>query len=416
MTPAVVVSHVSKSYRRHGSLRPATLKEAALSGALRRHPERVLWALQDVSLAVEAGLSVGLVGPNGAGKSTLLRLIGGVGRPDGGTITTRGRVGALLELGAGFHPDLTGRESAMLAGVIAGLSRAEVRRLLPAIVAFAELEDFLDSPLRTYSSGMMTRLAFSIASHVEPELLLIDEVLAVGDLGFQRRCIDRIRAFQQNGVAMILISHDPQLIAELCHQVVWLRGGRVAAQGPPREVTARYTAEMVAQTLSITPDTDAVSLTPTGRELRMRENRFGSQEAAVAAVNLRDAWGAPCSELPSGAALCLDIVVEMPETIDDLTLAATLIRADGVMCLDTSRLLTRSRPGACRRLLTLKIDRLDVVAGEYAFDIGLYSSAWDRTYDYHWRGYPLMVVGQTSSTGILAPPLSWTESEPGQAL
>jgi hypothetical protein len=144
----------------------------------------------------------------------------------------------------------------------------------------------------------------------------------------------------------------------------------------------------------------------------VRQNRFGSQEATVAAVNMRDAWGAPCSQLPSGAALRLDIVVEMPETVDELTVAATLVRADGVMCLDTSRLLTRGRQGACRRLLTLTIERLDVVAGEYAFDIGLYSSAWDRTYDYHWRGYPLMVVGQTSSTGVLAPPLSWTEGEP----
>jgi lipopolysaccharide transport system ATP-binding protein len=416
VTAAVAVSHVSKSYRRYGSLRTTTLKEAVLSPGFRVRAERSLWALEDVSLTVEAGASVGLVGPNGAGKSTLLRLIGGVGRPDRGSITTQGRIGALLELGAGFHPDLTGRESAMLAGVIAGLSRGEVRRLLPAIVAFAELEDFLDSPLRTYSSGMVARLAFSIAAHIEPDLLLIDEVLAVGDLSFQRRCIDRIRAFQQEGVTIVLISHDPQLIAELCQQVVWLRGGRVAAQGPPGEVTARYTAEMVAQTLSITPDTAAVSFTRGGGELRMRQNRFGSQEATLGAVTLRDAWGTPCSQLPSGAALRLDVVVEMPATIDDLTVTATLARADGVMCLDTSRLLTRGRPGACRRLLTLTIDRLDLVAGEYAFDLGLYSSAWDRTYDYHWRGYPLLIVGHTSSTGVLAPPLSWTENDPGRTL
>jgi lipopolysaccharide transport system ATP-binding protein len=412
MPAAVVVSHVSKSYRRHTSPKSTTLKEAALAGFRNMRPAQSFWALQDVTFALEAGLTIGLIGPNGAGKSTLLRLIGGVGRPDRGSITVQGRIGALLDLGVGFHPDLTGRESAMLAGVIAGLSRGQVRRLMPTIFAFAELEDFIDAPLRTYSSGMQARLAFSIASHMEPDLLLIDEVLAVGDVSFQRRCIGRIRAFQGQGVSIVVVSHDPRLIADLCHQVVWLRGGRVVAQGQPREITSRYAAEMAARTREITPVSSAVTLTPAGRRLRLHENRFGSQEATVVAVDILDGWGVPSSEVPSGAALRLDIEVVIPEIVPELRVAATLVRADGVVCLDTSRLVTRRQAGECRRLLTLEIDRLDVIAGEYAFDVGLYSPDWDRTYDYHWHVYSLMVVGQTSPSGILAPPLSWTEREP----
>jgi lipopolysaccharide transport system ATP-binding protein len=183
---------------------------------------------------------MGLIGANGAGKSTLLRLIAQVGRPDSGTVEVRGRMSALLDLGAGFHPDLTGRENVFLGGVISGYTRREVRRRLDEIVAFAELESFIDNPLRTYSTGMRLRLAFSVAALTEPEILIIDEVLAVGDLAFQHKCVLRIQHLKGTGCTMLVCSHDPGLIRELCDTAAWLDAGRVASVGAAEAVLDSY--------------------------------------------------------------------------------------------------------------------------------------------------------------------------------
>jgi len=183
---------------------------------------------------------VGVIGGNGAGKSTLLRLLGRVGRPDEGSATVYGRVDALLDLGAGFHPDLTGRENVFISGVINGLLRREVAKQFDSIVAFSELEEFIDSPLRTYSTGMQMRLAFAVATHTHPSVLLIDEVLAVGDLAFQRKCLDRIAQFKAEGCTIILVTHDTGLVAKMCDEAVWLHAGRVMAHGPADEVARQY--------------------------------------------------------------------------------------------------------------------------------------------------------------------------------
>jgi homopolymeric O-antigen transport system ATP-binding protein len=243
MRDAVVAANVSKRFRRYHLDRPATVHEALLRGFRKLGAAQSFWGLDDVSFRVAPGSLTGVVGRNGAGKSTLLRLIGGLGRPDRGTISVRGRVGAILNLGAGFHPELTGRENLFVNGVIGGLTRNEVRARYDAIVAFSELEDFMDSPLRTYSTGMQMRLAFSIAIHSQPDVLLIDEVLAVGDFAFQRKCLDRIAELRSAGCAIIVVSHDVTMIAELCDQALWLRSGRLAAIGSAMEVVEPYIAE-----------------------------------------------------------------------------------------------------------------------------------------------------------------------------
>jgi lipopolysaccharide transport system ATP-binding protein len=240
---AIEVRGVSRAYRRYSADRAWTWQEAIVRG-LRRAPAETFWALREVSFSIAPGRMVGVVGHNGAGKSTLLRLVGGVGRPDAGQITVRGRIGALLDLGAGFHAELTGRENAYIGGVISGLTRAEVAARFEAIVRFAELEDFIDSPLRTYSSGMIMRLAFAVAAHIEPEVLLIDEVLAVGDLAFQEKCLERIRAFKAGGCTILLVSHDAGQVADLCDEALWLRGGRLAAHGPAAAVAGEYISAM----------------------------------------------------------------------------------------------------------------------------------------------------------------------------
>lgn len=244
MNSIVAVHNLGKQYRRYHADRPLTLQEAVLNGMRWLQPMERFWALRDISFEIPSGRMFGILGHNGAGKSTLLRLIGGVGRPDEGNVETRGRIGALLDLGVGFHPDLTGRENVFINGVISGLTRSEVKERFEAIISFAELEGFVDSPLRTYSTGMQMRLGFSIAVHTDPEILLIDEVLAVGDLAFQKKCLERIVQFKERGCTILLISHQADMIGQLCDEVLWLRSGQIVALGSPDDVVSRYVAEM----------------------------------------------------------------------------------------------------------------------------------------------------------------------------
>ncbi len=242
MKDTVIVRGLGKQYRHYHKDRPRTLQEFFQRGLRGLKPVEYFWALRDVSVTVAPGRMVGVIGGNGAGKSTLLRLIGGVGRPDEGGVMAHGRVGALLDLGAGFHPDLTGRENVFINGVINGLTRREVAKQFNSIVAFSELEEFIDSPLHTYSTGMQMRLAFAVATHTHPEVLLIDEVLAVGDLTFQRKCLQRIAQFKIEGCTIILVSHDTELVAKLCDEALWLVAGRLVAHGAANVVVDQYLA------------------------------------------------------------------------------------------------------------------------------------------------------------------------------
>jgi ABC-type polysaccharide/polyol phosphate transport system ATPase subunit len=264
MEAAVVVSNVGKKYRRFHPERPSTIQEAMATGARgwrRMKSVEEFWSLSGVSFTVGAGRTVGILGANGSGKSTLLRLIGGVGRPDTGHIEVNGRLGGLLDLTAGFHHDLSGRENAMLAGILNGLSRREVLERMDDIVSFAEVEDAIDSPIRTYSSGMQMRLAFSVTVHCNPDILLIDEVLAVGDMAFREKCLDRIARFKADGCSMLLVSHVGSTVEEMCDEAVWLDAGRLKAQGPVGEVVAHYTSHTKANPsrLRVAPKVDPVT-------------------------------------------------------------------------------------------------------------------------------------------------------------
>lgn len=247
MDYSVAVKGLSKQFYRYHADRPWTLHETLARGLRRLHPFERFWALRDVSFAVAPGRMVGLIGSNGSGKSTLLRLIGGVGRADEGSIDVRRRMGSLLDLGTGFHPDLTGRENVFVNGVICGLTRREVTQRFDSIVAFAELEAFIDNPIRTYSTGMQMRLGFAIAVHAEPEILLIDEILSVGDRSFQRKSFDRISRFKAEGCTIILVTHDTDVVREVCDEAIWLNSGRLVLHGHPDEVVARYIAATDAE-------------------------------------------------------------------------------------------------------------------------------------------------------------------------
>lgn len=239
MSGTIVVDGLSKRFRHWEPNRAMTFQEIVQRGFRWKKPG-YFWALSDVSFTVQPGRMVGIMGFNGAGKSTLLRLVAGVGFPTSGRVAITGRLGAILDLGVGFHPELTGRENVYVSGVSCGLTRREVAQRFDSIVAFSELEAFLDRPLRTYSTGMHLRLAFAVASHIDPQVLLIDEVLAVGDLGFQRKCMDRIRSFKQSGCTGLIVSHGPDAVRALCDDVIWLDRGRIVMFGPAEEVVTQY--------------------------------------------------------------------------------------------------------------------------------------------------------------------------------
>jgi lipopolysaccharide transport system ATP-binding protein len=239
---SIVVEGLGKRYWLRGE-RPVTLQQALAAAVGAWRAPREFWALRDVSLRIAPGESVGVVGDNGAGKSTLLRLVCGLGRPTRGVARVDGRVAALLELGAGFHPQLTGRENLYVSAVVSGLRRSEVDARLPDIVEFAEVGPFLDQPLRTYSSGMQMRLAFSVAIHVDPAVLVVDEALAVGDTRFQARCVERIEGFHRMGRTLLVVSHDLGLVRRICSRAVELRHGRVVRDGPAGAVIDAYLRE-----------------------------------------------------------------------------------------------------------------------------------------------------------------------------
>jgi lipopolysaccharide transport system ATP-binding protein len=293
VTPGrIVVDRVSRTFRVYPKAQ-RTLKDIFVSRG--RSGAREVRALSDISLAVEPGEAVGLVGRNGSGKTTLLKLISGIIKPTSGHLEAGGRVASLLELGAGFHPDFTGRENVYLNGSIHGLSRARVREVMDEIVAFAELEQFIDLPVRTYSSGMFMRLGFSVAAHIQSDVLLLDEVFAVGDEQFQRKCFGKIAEFKHRGGTILFVSHDAQAVERLCDRAVLLRQGEVAFDGDTREAIGAYRRLLAADA---NPD-----------ELEAGLRDWGSGEARVVSAQLLDDDGEERLQFAAAEAATVRLVI-----------------------------------------------------------------------------------------------------------
>lgn len=239
----IEVDRVSKKFRRHSGLRGTTTLMSYILHDM-HNPQNgrreFFWALKEISLKVPKGETFGIIGPNGSGKSTLLQLINGILKPDGGTVAVRGDIAALTHLGAGFHPDLSGRENVLINGVVLGMTRNQIRAKFDEIIEFAELQDFIDEPVRTYSTGMAMRLGFSVAVHVDPEILLLDEVFSVGDAAFSKKCIARMDLFKQAGKTIVVATHDLDMVKSWCDAALWLDKGAVRSQGDPLEVAEAY--------------------------------------------------------------------------------------------------------------------------------------------------------------------------------
>lgn len=343
MAPVIEVEGVSKRFRLyHEQYR--SLKERVIHAG--RIPHEEFWALRDISLSVNEGETVGLLGHNGSGKSTLLKCIAGILRPTGGSISTTGRISALLELGAGFHPDLTGRENVYLNGLILGLPRHEIERRFDEIVAFAELEAFIDNQVKHYSSGMYIRLGFSVAVHTDPDLLLVDEVLAVGDEAFQRKCLDRVRRLQREGVTIVFVTHAPDLVRQICDRAVVLDHGLLVTDAPAGEAVRVFREHLLAGGGGLAAD--AVPSTDKNRNLKVR----------ITDVEMDHAAKAERRYLLPHERLTVTVRFDTSERVDDVVFGIAIYDIEG-----------KELYGVNTEILGMDIGSLEG-PGEIVFDIG----------------------------------------------
>ena len=364
--PAIEVEGLSKRFRLYRE-KPSSLKARLISSRTRAEE---LWALRDVEVDVAEGETLGLVGHNGSGKTTLLKVIAGILRPTAGVVRTRGRVAALLELGAGFHPELTGRENVYLNASFLGLSRRETQRAYDDIVAFAELEDFMDNQVKFYSSGMLVRLGFAIAVHVDPAILLIDEVLAVGDEAFQRRCIDRVRAFQREGRTIVFVTHALDLVRQICDRAVMLHHGRVHAAGEPDDVVQELRYVMLRQDPNFIPEE-------------------GSREVEIDQVALVREDGSTGGPVGVGEDLVIQVDVRPNEPVDDLDVSFAVLDWTNRLAVDgrTSRAGIDLGPLSGKRRVRFRLRSLPLLPGRYWVTVGLESRRTGKLYHVQTQRY-----------------------------
>ena len=368
------------------------------------------WALRDVSFEINPGAMVGIIGPNGAGKSTIMKLVSRIIEPTSGQLEVEGRVGALLELGAGFHHELTGRENIYLNGSILGLRRQEIRKELDSIIAFAGIEQFIDIPVKHYSSGMFVRLGFSVAAHTRPDILLIDEVLAVGDAEFQQKCLDKIAEFQRSECTIIFVSHDLHSVGQLCSQVMWLDHGQIKQIGDPNRVISSYMAHLEQQ-LS---------------EKLAIENRLAAEASAKAgelfirAVTMTDEEGKPQWTFGSGDVVRVQIEYESQGLVEEPVFSLLLHRSDGLYVSSTNTYNIdpiELGPIEGRGTVTVEIDELNLYAGDYFLSVGAYLEPdppyWSAPAHFLDKQFSFRVVSEQQH-GIMVLPVRWKHEGRGR--
>jgi ABC-type polysaccharide/polyol phosphate transport system ATPase subunit len=399
----VVAAGVSRSYRVR-PVRGLTLKDAVVRRRETRGTD--IWALRDVSFTIEPGESVGLVGRNGSGKSTLLSLVAGIIKPTAGRLAVGGAVGSLLELGAGFHPDFSGRENVLLTGSVYGLRKRDILEAMDEIVSFAELERFIDLPVRTYSSGMYMRLGFAIATHVRAQVLLLDEVFAVGDEAFQRKCFGKIFEFKSRGGTIVFVSHDASAVERLCERAILLRAGRVEADGFTHDVMQRYHAQLAAEE------------DPAERGAGLTE--WGTGELRVVEAKLEDLDGEERIQVLSGEPVVLRLVVEGRDDVPPPRVSVELRDRAGVLlggaAVETADLGWRADSSA--RTLRFELDRLPLAEGRFWLGVSVADEEGTRLYHRIDRAAEFLVYPDEEIHGALRLEGRWsladthTELEP----
>jgi lipopolysaccharide transport system ATP-binding protein len=419
-SPSYVVDIVSlgKSFRRHTRGRKGyTTLKSSLLGLFRRsgarssiESENITHAIKDLTLRIPKGSSVGLIGRNGSGKSTFLKLITGIYKPDHGKIAVHGRVSALIELGAGFHPDFTGRENLMLAGVMHGLSREQILKRFDEIVRFAELEHVIDDPVRTYSSGMFMRLGFSIAIHTDPDILLVDEVLAVGDAGFVAKCKDRIAELRRQGKTLVLVTHDLDAVERWCDEVVWLNNGEVKDRGYPRRVIDAYRQFIErGEEVEILRDEAAHKQAAVPKSAEASQPaRWGSREVEITAVELCEKEGEPKRVFHPDDPMRIRIsyVIHAPQA--EIVFGIGINRADGLVVFGTNTQIERITlpPLTSAGSVECVVERVGLLAGAYSLDVAVHRND-GYPYDFHKDTLHFSVRSDKNQAGVSCPPHRW---------
>jgi len=449
--PAVRVDNVVKQYRRVAHAhRFLTLKSAIVGGDLFKAlaPGDIFTALDDVSLTIDHGETLGVIGGNGAGKSTLLKIIAGTTKPTSGDVEVNGKVSALIELGAGFHPEISGRENVFINGIMLGLSRKEIAERFDEIVAFAELEEFIDAPVKNYSSGMYMRLGFSVAIHVDPEVLLIDEVLAVGDEAFVHKCLDKIAAFKRRGKTILLVSHGLESVRRLCDQVIWMKDGAVEQAGdPPRvidaylewvadkeeqelatrhqervaEATVAAPTEPVSDTTTESAGDDAAASGRIGADAAdaaetggdgvapYEPGRWGSQEAVIEKVRLLDESGEQRYVFACGDPMTIELTLLAHKAVEDFAVGVGFFNTDGVCCYGTNTDIERFEGASLRSSGTVRfeIPELTLIAGAYYLDVAVHRLD-GHPFDYQRGLVQFRTTSSVAEVGVARLPHRWT--------
>jgi ABC-2 type transport system ATP-binding protein len=359
---AISIEQVGKRFRLYRE-RPTSLKQRILRF---RMTATDLWALRDVSIEVPQGHTLGLIGPNGSGKTTLLKIVAGILRPTKGQVAVRGRIAALLALAAGFHSELTGRENVYLNASILGFSQKDTDRLFDDIVAFAELEDFIDNQVKFYSSGMYVRLGFAVAVHVDPDVLLVDEVLAVGDEGFQRKCFDRVRQFQREGRTIVFVTHAADLVREFCDSAVMLKAGRIHTTGDPEDVVREFRLQMLRDELAYAGDADET----------------GSREIEIVSAELMHEDGSSAPAITTGEPLIIQVDLKANRLVEDPVVSFALHDEEDRFLFGTNTDWRgiRFHPFEGKKRIRFHLRTLPFVTGRYWVTLGVHSRDSSEVY------------------------------------
>ncbi len=436
---SIEVTNASKIYRRYSRRHQfSTLKSALLSRSLIRdlRPDETFPAVRDVTFTVPSGRTLGVIGRNGSGKSTLLKLVAGITKPTTGRVHVNGRISALIELGAGFHPEISGRENVFINGIMLGLTKREIARRFDEIVEFAEMQEFIDAPVKTYSSGMYMRLGFAVAIHVDPDVLLVDEVLAVGDEGFTHKCLDKFAEFKRRGKTILLVTHSLGLVERFCDDALWMDAGSIKSMGDPKRVVGAYITDVEKSeeqqlaagdaraqdaAIAVSPDEPASAVLPDhpiesaegpADMFRATEGRWGSREIEITDVQLSGPDGGAGHVFQSGQSLTVRILLRSPLPNEDFVIGIGIFNAEGVCCYGTNTSIEEFHAvrmfGDAEAAFT--VDSLDLVEGTYKLDVAVHKLD-GYPYDYHRLLYTFRVKSRTKDVGIFRPRHQWRFSE-----
>ncbi len=419
---AISLRNVTKVYRKYASKhRFLTLKSALVEGTIFRDfkPEDVFVVLDDISLDIEKGKTIGIIGENGAGKSTLLKIIAGITKPNRGEVKVNGRVSALIELGAGFHPEISGRENIFINGIILGLSKKEIKEKYDEIVKFAELEDFIDQPVKTYSSGMFMRLGFSVAINVNPDILLVDEVLAVGDASFVPKCLDKINEFKRKKKTIVFVSHDLATVSRITDEAIWISRGKIVMRGYPRKVVDSYLesiAEKEEKKHRIEEEEKKkIEEKAEQKEAKKKEieNRWGDGSVLIENVKLMDLFGKEKFIFSPDDGMIVEMEIFAKERKKDFVFGIAIINGSGITIYGTNTHLEEFKPEKLdkgKHTVRVKIPKLSLINGFYFVDLAVHSK--DGTpYDYHHFLHKFRVDSKYKDVGEVRIPHEWSFSD-----